>query len=569
MSSRRVTSELQPLFEFSKVVNASLDLEFILATVLRTIMGKMLVGKGAVLSRGDGTQFGIRFVRGLPDAMVGTVLPIGRPPRSFVHLRRRKDEWARQLAAADLDLLIPILSRNHIVGYLGLGRRLNGVRYSANDRALLRSLVDLSGSAIEKALIIGEVHAANRNLDRKVQELNTLFDLSKELNAGLDLNRVMRLLSFALMGQIGVRQYAVALERQGRLEIASSRMDHPEALDSVFPELCDLKRASTMPELLKHRECRASAGELIRLGFQAVVPMHLQQKTKGLILLGPRIRSAPYAQADLEFLYALGNLAIISIENARLFLEAIEKQKLEDELLIAQEIQRDLLPEHLPEIPGFETAAANIPSKQVGGDYYDVLARKGNEFVLAIGDVSGKGVPAALLMANAQAALRALSPSADSLSEITGRMNDLAAANTRGGNKFITFFWGVLDAASRTLQYVNAGHNPPIVLRTTGAVEYLDKGGLILGVLPTMNPYEQGTARLEQGDLLVLYTDGVSEAMNAKGEDFSEDRMLEVLRRLRTESASVIMKGLLAAVDEHAASTPQSDDITVLILRAV
>jgi sigma-B regulation protein RsbU (phosphoserine phosphatase) len=147
-------------------------------------------------------------------------------------------------------------------------------------------------------------------------------------------------------------------------------------------------------------------------------------------------------------------------------------------------------------------------------------------------------------------------------------MNDLAAANTRGGNKFITFFWGVLDANSRTLQYVNAGHNPPIVLRTTGAVEYLDRGGLILGVLPTMKPYEQGSVVLERGDVLVLYTDGVSEAMNAQEEDFSEERMLEVLRGLRTQSATGILSGLLAAVETHAGSTPQSDDITVLILRA-
>ncbi len=568
MSSRRVTFELQPLFEFSKVVNASLDLEFILTTVLRTIMGKMLVGRGAVLSRGEGSHFSVRFVKGLPNALVGTTFRLARTPKSFVQLRRRNDEWATTLTDAGLDLLIPIFSRASIVGYLGLGPRLNNLPYSANDRALLRSLVDLSGSAIEKALILGQVHDANRALDRKVQELNTLFDLSKELNAGLDLDRVLRLLSFALMGQVGVRQYAVALERNGGLEVAASRMEHPEALKPVLSGLCNLKGASTVHDLLKHRDCRAIAGDLLRLGFQAVVPMQLQQQTKGLILLGPRIRSVPYGQADLEYFYALGNLAIISIENARLFREAIEKQKLEDELVIAQEIQRDLLPEHLPTIPGFEIAAANIPSKQVGGDYYDVLARKGNEFVIAIGDVSGKGVPAALLMANAQAALRALSPSADSLSEITGRMNDLAAANTRGGSKFITFFWGVLNASTHTLEYVNAGHNPPIVLRANGTVEYLDKGGLILGVLPTMTPYEQAGVRLDRGDVLVLYTDGVSEAMNAEGEDFTEERLLEVLRRLRMQPAPEILKGLLNAVETHAGSHPQSDDITALILRA-
>ncbi len=569
MSSRRINSELQPLFEFSKVVNASLDLEFILATVLRTLMGKMLVGKGMVLSRTVGRTFRVQFVRGLPDASVGTEHTFPRPPRSIVQLRRRSEPWATALQLLEIDLLVPIISRQAIVGYLGLGRRLDGARFSSADKDLLRSLVDLSGSAIEKALIIGQVHDANRNLDRKVQELNTLFDLSKELNAGLDLDKVLRLLSFALMGQIGVRQYAVCLQKEDRMEIIISRMQDPVALQKALPELCSLKKPSSVSDLLKHRECRMAAGELLRLGFQAAIPMHIQSKTEGLILLGGRLRGGDYSQADLEYLYALGNMAIISIENARLFRETIEKQRLEDELLIAQEIQRGLLPEHLPQVPSLDIAATNIPSKQVGGDYYDVLQRTDRELVLAIGDVSGKGTPAALLMANVQAALRALAPSEQSLSVITGRINDLTSANTRGGSKFITFFWCVLDVVSRTLTYVNAGHNPPILVRASGAVEYLDRGGLILGILPTTTPYEQASIQLGVGDILVLFTDGVSEAMNEHGEDFTEDRLLEVVRRSKGGTSQEIINSVLAGVEEHVRGTPQSDDITLLVLRSL
>ncbi|MEK6649461.1 MAG: PP2C family protein-serine/threonine phosphatase [Bacteroidota bacterium] len=569
MSSRRINHELQPLFEFSKVVNSSLDLEFILATVLRTLMGKMLAGKGMVLSRADKQHFRVQFVRGLPESLVGSLYTMARAPRAFVHLGRRKESWAATLGALEMDVLVPIPSRGSIVGYLALGRRMNAARYGTADKELLNSLVDLSGSAIEKALIIGQVNDANRNLDRKVQELNTLFDLSKELNAGLDLERVLRLLSFALMGQIGVRQYAVCLQQQDRMEIATSRTGDLAALQHALPTLCLLTKASSVEELLKHRECRSTAGDLVRLGFQAVIPMHIQSKTKGLILLGARLRGGEYSQADLEYLYALANLAIISIENARLFRETIEKQRLEDELIIAQEIQRGLLPESLPRVPTFDIAAANIPSKQVGGDYYDVLQRTDRELVIAIGDVSGKGTPAALLMANVQAALRALAPSEQSLSVITGRINDLTAANTRGGSKFITFFWGVLDTVSKTLTYVNAGHNPPVLVRASGAVEYLDRGGLFLGVLPTSVPYEQATVQLATGDLLVLFTDGVSEAMNASSEDFTEERLLDVIRRSRAKSCQEIIDTVLRAVEEHAAGTPQSDDITLLVLRAI
>lgn len=569
MSSRRINNELQPLFEFSKVVNSSLDLEFILATVLRTLMGKMLAGKGMVLSRLDKQQFRVQFVRGLPESLVGSSYTMARAPRAILHLGRRKDAWAAALAALEMDVLVPIPSRGSIVGYLALGRRMNGARYGTADRELLTSLVDLSGSAIEKALIIGQVHEANRNLDRKVQELNTLFDLSKELNAGLDLDKVLRLLSFALMGQIGVRQYAVCLKVQDRMEIAAHRADDPASLQLTLPTFCSFKKPSGVGDLLKLREYRTAAGELVRLGFQAVIPMHIQSKTEGLILLGPRLRGGEYSQADLEYLYALANLAIISIENARLFRETIEKQRLEDELIIAQEIQRGLLPERLPRVPTFDIAATNLPSKQVGGDYYDVLQRSDRELVVAIGDVSGKGTPAALLMANVQAALRALAPSEQSLSVITGRINDLTAANTRGGSKFITFFWGVLDTVSKTLTYVNAGHNPPILLRASGAAEYLDRGGLILGVLPTSVPYEQATVQLVTGDMLVLFTDGVSEAMNSRSEDFTEERLLEVIRQSRSKSCQEVIDTVLRAVEEHAAGTPQSDDITLVILRAI
>jgi sigma-B regulation protein RsbU (phosphoserine phosphatase) len=297
--------------------------------------------------------------------------------------------------------------------------------------------------------------------------------------------------------------------------------------------------------------------------------MHIQHKTKGMILLGERLRGGIYTRADLEFLYSLGNLAIISIENAHLFKDAIEKQRMEDELNIAREIQQGLLPEKLPSIPGFDIAALTIPSKEVGGDYYDIITRQNGEFILAIGDVSGKGTPAALLMANVQAALRALAPHCTSVSETTGQINDLTCANTRSGSKFITFFWGILDAQTHQFRFSNAGHNPPYLLRTNGTIEGLEEGGLILGVFKTMTPYAEASVTLSPGDVLVMYTDGVSEAMNQSNDQFTEEQLEVILKESTHLSAKEIIQRVQQALESHTQGTPQSDDITMLVLKAV
>jgi phosphoserine phosphatase RsbU/P len=571
-SKRKQASDLNPLFEFSNIINSSLELDFILSTVLRTLMGKMLVTRGMVLQKRNAKAFQVIAAKGVDNLLVGKQVEIENQTRSIQQtdkITKSNTVWIEFLKGNQQSLIIPILSQNRIVGYITLGERLSKSSYSATDKKLIQSLVNLSGSAIEKALIIDQVKDANRNLDRKIQELNTLFDLSKEFNIGLDEKKVVRLITLSLLGQIGVKSYAICLREEERLNIIVSRIQDSENLQNVLPKLCDLDKASTTQDLLKHKNYRVPAAQLIKMGITAAIPMHIQKSTKGMILLGERLRGGTYSQADLEFLYSLGNLAIISIENARLFKTAIEKQRMEDELNIAREIQQGLLPETLPSITGFDIAALTIPSKEVGGDYYDVITRKNGEYILAIGDVSGKGTPAALLMASAQAALRALAPLNASISEITGQINDLTCANTRGGSRFITFFWGVLDAQMRQFKFTNAGHNPPYLLRKNGTIEELEEGGLILGIFKTTTPYVESSATLEPGDVLVMYTDGISEAMNGNAEQFTEERLQAILKESARRSAQEIIDQVQKALEAHTKGTPQSDDITMLVLKAL
>jgi sigma-B regulation protein RsbU (phosphoserine phosphatase) len=565
------STDLLPLFEFGKIINSSLDLTFILNTLLLTLMGKMLVTRGMVFLRREKSWFEIVAAKGVEQTLLGHTIPIQPIPRTFFHIDRTTNglyRWLTFFKQRQLSVLIPIVVQRKIVGMISLGQKQGGKRFTALDKTIIRSLVDLSGSAIEKAAMVEQLQQLNRNLDRKYQELNTLFDLSKEFNLGLNEDRVLRLLTFSLLGQVGVNRYAVCLLQEGKVHIVSSRLETAADLSPALALCCTLRTPSLTNELYRKKKFREAALVLEKAGIAAIIPMHVQNETKGLILLGRKLRGGDYTGGDLEFLYSLANLATISIENAKLFREAIDKQRLEDELAIAREIQQGLLPRSLPQIPGFDIAAVNIPSTQVGGDYYDVIQKSDREIVLAIGDVSGKGTPAALLMANLQASLRALTSVGLPLSEATARMNDLMCLNTSPG-KFITLFWGVLDLLTRNFCYVNAGHNLPFLLRANGTVERLEEGGMILGMLKTSSPYEQGTVALQSGDVLVFFTDGVSEAMNAEGLDLTEERLEQILRRVQTASAQEIIEHVREELQTYTQGTPQSDDITMLVLKAL
>jgi sigma-B regulation protein RsbU (phosphoserine phosphatase) len=569
---RREAFELQPLFEFSNIVNSSLDLDFILNTILRTLMGKLLIPNGMVLLTDE--SGGERIVAAKGFSLKGSqqLVDLGKLPktiRTFESLKKKNSLWSDFLQRFNQKLVIPVFSQKRVVGVITLGDKLTRKSISPAEKKLIQSLVNLSGAAVEKAAMIAQLNGVNRMLDRKVQELNTLFDLSKEFNIGLDIDRVIRLLTFALLGQIGVKQYAICMKNGDEVSILASKNIDMTDLKIINKGLCELEKAQSVSELLKQKRYRIAGAELLRLGIIAAIPMRIQQKTQGMILVGKSIRTATYTPADLEFLFSLGNLAIISIENARLFQSAIEKQRMEDELKIAREIQQGLLPEHLPKINGFDIAAINIPSKEVGGDYYDVIKRKSGEYVLAIGDVSGKGTPASLLMANVQAVLRALAPSCTSVSQTTGQINDLVCSNIHGSNKFITFFWGILDPALRSFVYSNAGHNPPLLIHTDKTIDRLGSGGLILGIYETTQAYEESAVEFSSGDVLVLYTDGISEAMNSESKEFSEEALETVIKKNVHLSAQEIISEVRLAVEKHTKDTPQSDDITLLILKAI
>jgi sigma-B regulation protein RsbU (phosphoserine phosphatase) len=291
--------------------------------------------------------------------------------------------------------------------------------------------------------------------------------------------------------------------------------------------------------------------------------------------LGMKQSEEPYSRTDIRLLDSVAAQTGLALENGRLTaaitaeLSAREKQK--RELEIAHEVQERLFPQEYPPIDGVDYAGACRPALEVGGDYYDFIALSTTELGIAIGDVSGKGIPAALLMATLRAFLRGQTLQRQSdLTAVMANLNKLVYESSTS-NRYATFFYGEFDAASRVLNYVNGGHNPPMLFRRSddgGDVVRLDAGGPVIGLIEDCF-YQHGRATLERGDVLVAYTDGISEAMNENDDEWGEDRLKDAVRRNRGVAARELIDRIMKSADEFVAGAPQHDDMTAVVVRLV
>jgi serine phosphatase RsbU (regulator of sigma subunit) len=291
------------------------------------------------------------------------------------------------------------------------------------------------------------------------------------------------------------------------------------------------------------------------LNISLVVPARLKGTNEALFCLGRRASGDEFDAEDREFLAAVGAQTAVCLDRLRL-------RMWEREARDAWLIQKGLLPDRLPSVAGFQIAGSLRPARMVGGDYYDAFELGDRALALCVGDVAGKGMPAALLMASLQAAVRALSSEAVSPSHLCGRINQLIARNVAPG-KFITFFFAVLDLATRQLVYTNAGHNPPILFSGNGVVR-LSEGGPILGVFPE-HLYRDGTVTLRPGDRLLLFTDGVTEAWNDTDEEFGDDRLIALVEEC--PDAALLHQRVIDSVTAFSAGDFR-DDVTVLAITA-
>ncbi|MDA2930442.1 SpoIIE family protein phosphatase [Acidobacteria bacterium AH-259-O06] len=298
------------------------------------------------------------------------------------------------------------------------------------------------------------------------------------------------------------------------------------------------------------------------------VPLHTPQgEIMGAIEAVNRRDGKDFSDADVPLFSVFADQAAIALERARLQKESLEKQLLEQELSLAYQIQEGFWPKEFPSYPGIGVAAMSLPATHVGGDYYDFVPIQDDSFAVVIGDVSGKGMPAALLMATLRAMLRTQVENNHPVEETIFLVNNTLVKETPS-NKFVTLFYGVLDVAKRELTYVNAGHNPPLLYdHNTGEIKELaDAGGLIIGFIDNLK-FEAARQRLRPGQLLVFFTDGVTEAQNPCEEFFGQERLRAVIREQADKDAQTLMERIYQAVKDFTQNHPQSDDLTMIVLK--
>jgi len=517
--------------------------------------------------------------------------PAGRP-----YLERLLVRWAEEAGAAGAALYVErdgALRRELVAGEGSFPGRLEGGelqggtvhRVDGGAVAALGAAGPAGGpppqpatlllASALRALTLGE--RLKRQLFQesyRVVELESLYEVGLAIAATLDLDQLSEEILLRAVSLLDARRGAL-YRREGddfRLDRTFGG-DAREALAADAPELAELLAA----------RARASDGEAGSSGVPAgpvgllpgarhllAVPVGIDGRPRGLLVVGDkesRRGVGPFGASDRRTLSMFANQAAIALENARLHRQALEKERLERELELAAEIQRQLLPEGAPEVPGYELVGWNRPARTVGGDYYDMLPRDDGRIALTVADVTGKGIGAALLVSTLHSALRlSIGPAGDATA-LAARLNR-HILDSSAANKFITLLTAELDPATGGIAYVNAGHNPGLLLRAGAGREVveLEPGGLPLGLLPG-SAYRGGTAELAPGDLLCLYTDGITECASPADEEFGVGRLVDCLAELRAAPLPEVVAAIDRRTRDFADGLPQLDDQTLILLR--
>jgi sigma-B regulation protein RsbU (phosphoserine phosphatase) len=405
--------------------------------------------------------------------------------------------------------------------------------------------------------------------------LTLLYHLSQAFNSSLDLDEVLNRVMDEIIAAVGAeRGFVMLCEADGGLVFRAARGIDQKTIDepqfhisrSVVEEVA--REGQPLLTSDAQRDSRFSSSQSVRgLRLRSILcaPLKIKDRISGVVYVDNQFRAGIFTEADLELISAIASSAAIAIENARLYQVAIEKGRLERELQVAREVQSSLIPLQTPNIAGWNFAARWKPARQVSGDFYDFVP-VGQRLGIVIADVSDKGMPAALFMALSRSIIRASVTSTRSPAEDIDQANRLICADSTD-SMFVTLFYAQLDPETGELVYVNAGHNPPLLYRANqDELIELTRTGMVLGLFEAVD-FEQRTVQLDPADFILLYTDGVSEAMDAHNREFGKERLRRVLLDNRRASAEDVAEAIEQALTAFTGEAAPSDDITFVIGR--
>lgn len=541
---------LESLIELSVRLIEFKDYTKILKTSLFSLMGKLRFSKSFILIPKE-NQYNLKSFR-KSDIVVLDYFEI-----SDIYFPKKNEI----LLQNGIEICIPVQIDNKTNVVFCLGGRYNQIDLSKEEIKYAKLVASITSTAIKNTINLDIIESKKSEAERKSQLLRTLFEISKDFNSILNQDEIIKLFAFHLMGQLTVTKFAIIEIVDNEYYIKLNKFkEKPE--NKLLSELIRNNKIVLLNDFVE-KICP----EKKYLEMEVAVPLQIQGEIKGILIIGKKLNKTEFNEENFSFLESLANIFISAIENERLFKEEIEKKQLESELSYAREIQQRLLPSEIPKILNYDIHGLSIPSRDVGGDYFDIIKIDENKTLFAVADVSGKGMPAALIMANIQSALKVSVDKSTDLLEITSNLNKLIFENT-AADKFVTLFIGILNNLDNSFTYLNAGHNPAIFV-TDSHIEYLKSSGLLLGFDGVCDNYEIKKIELKKDDLIYIYTDGVNEAENIEKEDYGIRRVIEKLKMERNKNSKQINNLLLESIYDYTEGNSQYDDITMITIKSV
>jgi sigma-B regulation protein RsbU (phosphoserine phosphatase) len=422
---------------------------------------------------------------------------------------------------------------------------------------------------------IENLELENNRLRKAVEELSVLNEIAVQITSTKEIDSIVDQIVQRCVKHLKVEQGAVMLldeqDKASSLHTMIRKADTtqskilPFRLDTQLTGWMLKNRKPLLVNDLKQDDRFQITGKTDwPINSVLGVPLLTKGKMIGVLTVFNKRTPDGFSLDDQRLLSIISAQSAQIIENARLYQEEQALLLMQKELRFAKDIQVNLLPHEMPQIPGYQVAGKSIPASDIGGDYFDFIKKDENHIAFCLGDVSGKGLPAALLMANLQATLRGQTMADIPIKECIGRSNTLIHRST-DMKKFATLFYGLLDFKNHQLQYCNAGHDNPFHF-TQQEIKRLKTGGVVLGFVPQFS-YEETKIPVKSGDLFLIYSDGVTEAMNASEEEFGEERLVEIIKQNKSKTSMELIDEIIDAVNHHAGSEPQMDDMTLVVVK--
>ena len=397
-----------------------------------------------------------------------------------------------------------------------------------------------------------------QKLERKDLELNALLEVTQAINANKTEEELYKIFNFTIRANLQVKKLALYVYDE-RWSCKVNYGTKNNFIKQRLPEYFQTETHVSRIDGLVHTEFAE---------FDCAIPVAHRAEVLAIVFVGGFDSEHSTYEDSVKFIQALSNITLVAIENKKLARKQLEQESLRKELEIASDVQQFLFPEKLPNTERLKLEASYLPHDMVGGDYYDFIPINKNQFLICVADVSGKGIPAALMMSNFQASLRTLLRQTPNLREIIEALNFQVMENAKG-EKFITFFAAIYDLQLKTMVYVNAGHNPPLLVKTDGEIMLLEEGSMVLDAVPELPFINEGFLTNLDDFLLFLYTDGLTETVNESEKDFGQESLMNYFSNPanRVKNLSTIHQDLIVALDAHKGRNPYHDDITILSCR--